>query len=319
MAQLAPLNHRSEDVRVEAVIIAELELGDIERHVFAADLVERADDTALEDRPETFNRIGVNCADDVLMCGVVDSFVWIAGQRPIDVAFVGCEQADFVRHDLPHEGLSVNAIHALQNASNDVALALDGSDDRSFCGRRVLAASAPLVGVFVLVLATNKCFIDLDNAAKLIHVTFDQRRSDPVAHIPSGFVRSEAHGPHDLEGAHSLLAGEHHVSDAIPVPERFIRVLEYGSGDMGEAVGDTLAAIHALPFEGHRLERIDVGAAATRAMDALRPPAGDQIGLAGLFVGKYGLELGDGQLMNGLGAFRAGHGGSPVYGGQYGM
>jgi len=34
------------------IVVAELELRDVERHVFLADLVERADHTALEDRPE---------------------------------------------------------------------------------------------------------------------------------------------------------------------------------------------------------------------------------------------------------------------------
>jgi hypothetical protein len=48
---LASADRRSEDVRVFAVIIAELKLGNIERHVFLADLVEAPDDPALEDRP----------------------------------------------------------------------------------------------------------------------------------------------------------------------------------------------------------------------------------------------------------------------------
>ena len=46
----ASFNRRSEDVRVLAIIVAELELGDVERHVLGADLVECADNAALEDR-----------------------------------------------------------------------------------------------------------------------------------------------------------------------------------------------------------------------------------------------------------------------------
>ena len=52
---LASLNRRSEDVRVLPIVIAELELGNIQRHIFAAHFMERADDAALEDRPEAFN------------------------------------------------------------------------------------------------------------------------------------------------------------------------------------------------------------------------------------------------------------------------
>jgi len=49
---LASADRRSEDVFVEAIIVPELGLCNVEWHVFAADLVERADDPALENRPE---------------------------------------------------------------------------------------------------------------------------------------------------------------------------------------------------------------------------------------------------------------------------
>lgn len=71
MKSLTPFNCRSENVRVEAVIIAELKFSDIERHIFGADLVERADDPALEDAPKAFNRIRVNRANDVLLALVL--------------------------------------------------------------------------------------------------------------------------------------------------------------------------------------------------------------------------------------------------------
>ena len=63
---------RSEYVGVIAVIIAELELGDIPRKVLFADLVERADHAALNQRPEAFNRVGMDRADKVIALGVVD-------------------------------------------------------------------------------------------------------------------------------------------------------------------------------------------------------------------------------------------------------
>src|SRR5882724_1601012 len=48
------LNRRSENVVIEAVVVAELKFGDVERHIFGADLVERADDAALEDAPRGY-------------------------------------------------------------------------------------------------------------------------------------------------------------------------------------------------------------------------------------------------------------------------
>lgn len=50
-------NCRPENLGVHAVIVAELELGDVEREVLAADLVEGADNAALEDRHGPVNLV----------------------------------------------------------------------------------------------------------------------------------------------------------------------------------------------------------------------------------------------------------------------
>jgi hypothetical protein len=57
----------SKYVRVLPVVVPELKLGDVERHIFGAHFVERADNTALEDRPEALNRIRVNSAIKALI------------------------------------------------------------------------------------------------------------------------------------------------------------------------------------------------------------------------------------------------------------
>ena len=69
---LAFSNCRPKDVRVQAVIITELELGDIDRQVLFADLVEGSNHAALDQRPEAFNRVRVDSADDVLAVVVVN-------------------------------------------------------------------------------------------------------------------------------------------------------------------------------------------------------------------------------------------------------
>ena len=58
---------RSKHVGVVAVVVAELKFRDVQRHIFGAHLVERADHAALEDAPKAFNRVGVNRADNVLL------------------------------------------------------------------------------------------------------------------------------------------------------------------------------------------------------------------------------------------------------------
>jgi hypothetical protein len=67
---LASRNRRCENVRVLPVIVAELELGDIERHVLAADL---ANNVTFEDRPEALDCVRVNRADNIFVRGVIDA------------------------------------------------------------------------------------------------------------------------------------------------------------------------------------------------------------------------------------------------------
>src|SRR5580704_1999615 len=62
---LAPANRRSENVSVEAVVVPELKLCNVQRHIFATHFVETANNTALENAPEAFNRVGVNGTDNV--------------------------------------------------------------------------------------------------------------------------------------------------------------------------------------------------------------------------------------------------------------
>jgi hypothetical protein len=61
-ASLTSAYCRAENIGIKAVVIAELKLRDVQRHVFGAHFVERADYAVLEDRPEAFNRIVVNSA-----------------------------------------------------------------------------------------------------------------------------------------------------------------------------------------------------------------------------------------------------------------
>jgi hypothetical protein len=67
MTTLAPLNRRPEDIRVFAVVVPELKLSDVQMQIFFADLVVRANDATLQDRPEAFDGLSVDCTDNVFM------------------------------------------------------------------------------------------------------------------------------------------------------------------------------------------------------------------------------------------------------------
>ena len=69
----ASLYRRSENVIIDAIIVPELEPRNIEREIFATDLVVATDDAALEDTPEALNRVRAHRANHVPLGGVVDA------------------------------------------------------------------------------------------------------------------------------------------------------------------------------------------------------------------------------------------------------
>src|SRR5271170_7296322 len=113
--------------------IPELKLGDVERQIFPADFVEAADDPALEDRPEAFNRVGVDRTDDVLTRAVVNDAMRIHFAKVvIGPIAVSAEQTDFGGNGFPHEGFESNLIDLADDAGHNIALAADGSDHNGF-------------------------------------------------------------------------------------------------------------------------------------------------------------------------------------------
>jgi hypothetical protein len=293
---------RSENVGIEPIVVAELKFRDVQSHVFGTDLVEATNNTAFEDAPEAFNRVGMNRADNILLAVVIDRLMIVFGQPVINAAFVSGEQANFVGNHFPNEALSGFAGDVFQNARNDIALAADGTNDRSFGGRAMSALAPFTVPMFVFVLPADEGLVNFDDAAKLIHVLFDQGSPDFVAHEPSGFDRTEAHVATDLARTHALFAGQHEVGNFEPVAERFVGVLEDRPCDDRKPIA-IWGAFLALPMPLARRKVIDSGVAATRTADALRPSAGLQIGFAGIFIAdwKQRIELGGSQLVNWLG------------------
>jgi hypothetical protein len=292
----------TEDIRVGAVVVPELKLRDVQRHVFAADLVEAADDAALEDAPETFNRVGVNRADNVLASGMMRALVRIFCQSAVNPAFVRREQADFIGNHFANECLCVVCADPPQYTSNDVTLAADRANDRGLADRA--ATDTPAPAMFIDCLAADERFVHFNDAAEFIHVFLDQGGADTVAHVPSGFVATETHDALNLQGAHSLFTCQHQMSDAKPVPQILIRVLENRPGDGGEPIA-LRRALPALPVEGLVAGGvIKVRIAAAGAMDAFRPAAGDQIAVTGFLIREGRLELGDAHLGDGFRSFR---------------
>jgi hypothetical protein len=291
-----------ENIGIVAVIVSELKFSDVQRHIFFADLMERADNAAFEDRPKTLNRVGMHRANNVLFCLVLDSLARIFLQAVIDCVLIGRQQTNFLRYHLADERFRSLLGDAAKDASNNIALTLDCANDCRFAGSRTASvAVVAFIPVTVLVLSADPCFVNLNNAAKLL-LGRNQGRADFVAHGMGRLVGAEAHHALNLEGAHSLLTGEHQMGDPVPVAERLLGVFEDGPGHDREAIA-ILVARATLPMK--RLVArgvVQVRIAAARAMDALRPTAGNQVPLAGLLVTNWEdrLKLGRGHLRNWL-------------------
>ena len=62
----ARLYRCAEDVRIQALVIAKLELVDVEMQVLLADLMKCPNDAAFHDGPEAFDDVGMHRANDVI-------------------------------------------------------------------------------------------------------------------------------------------------------------------------------------------------------------------------------------------------------------
>src|SRR5436853_871786 len=84
-----------ENFRVVAIVVTELEFRDVQRQVLFADLVERADDAALQQRPEAVNGLRVHHAVNVFAARVVHDLMREAlAQLAVAFVFIGRDQAD---------------------------------------------------------------------------------------------------------------------------------------------------------------------------------------------------------------------------------
>ena len=72
---LASLDCLAENIGVQSVVVPELELGDVQRQIFAADFVKAAHNAALDEGPKALNCVRMNRANGVLAFAVVNGFV----------------------------------------------------------------------------------------------------------------------------------------------------------------------------------------------------------------------------------------------------
>jgi len=123
------------------MIVPELEFRNIERHIFPADLVERADHAPLEYRPEAFNRVRVDRADNVFAVAMADDLVGVVVglQMPVADPLIRDQQAHLVGDAFQHEARENVAAHGVDHAGDGLALAADSAVVRGAARRWMMS------------------------------------------------------------------------------------------------------------------------------------------------------------------------------------
>lgn len=304
----APCHGRPEDIRVKAVVVAELRLSDVERQVLRGDLVIAPHDGTLQQAPEALYGVRVDRAHDVLASPVIDHAMReFAAQGLVRLPCIRADQADAIRDRFADEADQGFTVDVLDHAGDHVALARDhashnsltGADTATRTARALPVASTAFVFVLVLRLAAHKGFVRLNNAHELLELAVHESGADFVADTPSGAVGTKTHFPLNLEGRNTLLADHHAVDDAEPLAQALVRVLEDGADENGKAVVRSGSrAVVAQPVKRHRAVRLDVGIAALRAAHAIGPALADKVAFAGVIIREHRLKLRNGHLLN---------------------
>ncbi len=282
---LASANSVAKNVFVTPVVVPKLELGDVERQILCADLVERANNAPLKDRPKAFNRVGVDRADNVL-----------AG-------------ADLLGNRAPNKGFKNVAAHGFDDASYNLTLAADRADNGRLAGPHTATTAAALIPMPVPSLSADECLVHFDDPHELAEILIRETCANPMAHVPSGFVRTKTHIAHDLKGADPLLARQHQVNHAEPLAHRLIGIFEDRIDQYREPIAvATSAACVANPMERAGM-RFDFRISATWADDELGPAMLGEVQLASIVIREHRLKIPDGHLVD---AFFAGHACSPL-------
>jgi hypothetical protein len=114
----------TEDVRVAAVVVAPRELGDVERKIFAADLVIAAHDATLQKAPKSVDCLRMNRAVDIFAGVLADGAMRKAFtlQLAIGPIVVCSNQADTLGNRFTDESIESCRVGMRDDAGDDIAL-----------------------------------------------------------------------------------------------------------------------------------------------------------------------------------------------------
>ena len=202
-----------------------------------ANLVERADDRALEETPNAFDTVGVNVTNYPFKVSMADAFVSrvVVSDAEIGTQFVGIERFGFVLGDRGDEGMNRGFLDIGDASESDLPAALQRTSNVDALVTRDAATTAlPVFGIAPV--GNQHRFVEFDDSKESgASVQRLHRFADTMAEIPRGFVSGAERSLH-LVGAHGFLALDHEIDSGKPLPERKLGVVEDRSRRDREAV-----------------------------------------------------------------------------------
>jgi hypothetical protein len=271
------------DAELGAGVHAEIKLRQVAVKVLLVDVLEHADESALEDAEEAFKSVGMHIAPRLLVLGMVNGFVLqdLALVHGRAVSHQAAVLMQMLNQRIPH--VLVIEVHAA-----DIPAALDEAE---YLGRRTCVQGQPcgLAGLGRLRKVSLVGFHGHACAAQLASIRRGHCMANPVAHEPRGF-HPHAQGALKLAGADAFLGRAHQVDRLKPIAQRRMAVLEDGPHLHGEG----LTALVALPeanTSGLAVEAADlllVAVPAVRADGAGGPKMPLYVLVGGGFIGELG-------------------------------
>lgn len=228
-----------------AVVVPEIELGQIPLKMRLGNVMIDTDDTALHDREIALDGVGMRVATNILANSVVHSLVF---EVLMDVAIL----ARVVGHDggfrvelFPQDGAKIvpGDVGHMERTNAPITL-----DEREY---GLLAGAADFSGALgavpILLLAADVGFVRFNKLADTTHwrrITVPHGFTDAMRHEPSG-LESDAQGPMKLIGANALLAGRDQEDGLQPDMQLHMAGLEDGANLYGEGLAALIALVEA--------------------------------------------------------------------------
>jgi hypothetical protein len=305
----------AKDVRIVPIIVAEFELINVERKIFARNFMERSYNSPFDQRPEALYGLSMDIAVNVFAFPMMNHAMReVLIEIPIAFVVIGRNQADLMRYGFLNESVKSIAIRAVDHSCNHVSFALHGADYDALAvsASPAKVATSAFTFVFVLGFSANKRFVNFNVADHLAEFDVAERNANLAAHQMRGIVGTKAHDAVDLKGADSILAGQHHVHDPEPLAQRLVGILEDRADQNRETI--SLLRTHlALPMIRARFKFPNFVVATARAMHyAIWPAIFEEICFAGIFMREQLLKLRNRHLVNLQMFLSFGHGVTPI-------